>query len=111
MGVPSRSVDPREHNWDQPPTHSHRNLDPRSPGLPRPASQAPPSMGFSRQQYWSAVPLPSLDEAAEVSKGQVERIFGLYPEATVPLAISAPVNVTSCRCPSWHLRSSRYLFQ
>ena len=36
MGVPSRSVDPREHNWDQPPTHSHRNLDPRSPGLPRP---------------------------------------------------------------------------
>ena len=36
MGVPSRSVNPREHNWDQPPTHSHRNLDPRSPGLPRP---------------------------------------------------------------------------
>ena len=23
------------------------------------AHQAPPSMGFSRQQYWSAVPLPS----------------------------------------------------
>ena len=23
------------------------------------ASQAPPSMGFSRQKYWSGVPLPS----------------------------------------------------
>ena len=25
------------------------------------AYQAPPSMGFSRQQYWSGVPLPSPD--------------------------------------------------
>ena len=24
------------------------------------AHQAPPSMGFSRQEYWSGVPLPSL---------------------------------------------------
>ena len=24
------------------------------------AFQAPPSMGFSRQEYWSGVPLPSL---------------------------------------------------
>ena len=24
--------------------------------------QAPPPMGFSRQQYWSGVPLPSLEE-------------------------------------------------
>ena len=28
--------------------------------LPRGAYQAPPSMGFSRQDYWSGVPLPSL---------------------------------------------------
>ena len=26
------------------------------------AYQAPPSMGFSRQEYWSGVPLPSLSE-------------------------------------------------
>ena len=26
------------------------------------AYQAPPSMGFSRQEYWSGVPLPSLTE-------------------------------------------------
>ena len=25
------------------------------------AYQAPPSMGFSRQEYWSGVPLPSLN--------------------------------------------------
>ena len=28
------------------------------------AYQAPPSMGFSRQEYWSRVPLPSLTQAA-----------------------------------------------
>ena len=27
------------------------------------AHQAPPSMGFSRQEYWSGVPLPSLSES------------------------------------------------
>ena len=26
------------------------------------ACQAPPSMGFSRQEYWSGVPLPSLGD-------------------------------------------------
>ena len=31
------------------------------------AYQAPPSMGFSRQEYWSGVPLPSLGEAQEMS--------------------------------------------
>ena len=32
------------------------------------AYQAPPSMGFSRQKYWSGVPLPSLNlKAASVN--------------------------------------------
>ena len=31
------------------------------------AYQAPPSMGFSRQEYWSGVPLPSLVERLEMS--------------------------------------------
>ena len=30
------------------------------PFLEKGAYQAPPSMGFSRQEYWSGVPLPSL---------------------------------------------------
>ena len=29
------------------------------------AYQAPPSMGFSRQEYWSGVPLPSLNHESE----------------------------------------------
>ena len=32
------------------------------------AHQAPPSMGFSRQEYWSGVPLPSQVATAEFSK-------------------------------------------
>ena len=31
------------------------------------AHQAPPSMGFSRQEYWSGVPLPSLPQCTRVS--------------------------------------------
>ena len=31
------------------------------------AHQAPPSMGFSRQEYWSGLPLPSLNGEYEVS--------------------------------------------
>ena len=31
------------------------------------AHQAPPSMGFSRQEYWSEVPLPS-PNASEIAK-------------------------------------------
>ena len=31
------------------------------------AYQAPPSMGFSRQEYWSGMPLPSLTAAAAVT--------------------------------------------
>ena len=32
------------------------------------AYQAPPSMGFSRQEYWSGVPLPSPNTCLSVSK-------------------------------------------
>ena len=31
------------------------------------AHQAPPSMGFSRQEYWSGVPLPSLKELLQIN--------------------------------------------
>ena len=30
--------------------------------------QAPPSMGFSRQEYWSGVPLPSLEGRIHIEK-------------------------------------------
>ena len=57
-----------------------------SPTLATPwtaAYQAPPSMGFSRQKYWSGVPLPSLTVgpnlvqlialSEEIKNGQVLR--------------------------------------
>ena len=41
------------------------------------AYQAPPSMGFSRQEYWSGVPLPSLkkdpEEAAKEEQAAAEK--------------------------------------
>ena len=37
------------------------------------AYQAPPSMGFSRQEYWSRVPLPSLLNVAQFSSVQFSR--------------------------------------
>ena len=33
------------------------------------AHQAPPSMGFSRQEYWSGVPLPSPEAVLDDVKG------------------------------------------
>ena len=36
------------------------------------AYQAPPSMGFSRQEYWSGVPLPSLSEVIKVALTQYD---------------------------------------
>ena len=38
------------------------------------AYQAPPSMGFSRQEYWSGVPLPSL----LLFTGIIKNKFGLH---------------------------------
>ena len=39
------------------------------------AYQAPPSMGFSRQEYWSGVPLPSLRYCLYLSIWGMHRIF------------------------------------
>ena len=43
------------------------------------AHQAPPSMGFSRQEYWSGVPLPSLDNTliGNINEGQKVNSSGL----------------------------------
>ena len=39
------------------------------------AHQAPPSMGFSRQEYWSGVPLPSLRN--ELATSYYQGVFSL----------------------------------
>ena len=41
------------------------------------AHQAPPSMGFSRQEYWSGVPLPSLKACNTYSLYIYAYIYGL----------------------------------
>ena len=38
------------------------------------AHQAPPSMGFSRQEYWSGVPLPSPHQLPEFTQTHVHRV-------------------------------------
>ena len=53
------------------------------------AYQAPPSMGFSRQEYWSGVPLPSPIFALEGRKGEwktkINRHSKLTQGAIIPL--------------------------
>ena len=44
------------------------------------AYQAPPSMGFSRQEYWSGVPLPSL--TLEITKkNKAKSLFSMVSQS------------------------------
>ena len=51
------------------------------------AHQAPPSMGFSRQEYWSAVPSPSLMYAAAAT---TTKSLQLFPTLCDPIDVSPP---------------------
>ena len=42
------------------------------------AYQAPPSMGFSRQEYWSGVPLPSPDNHLTRWRKKIIAIFNTH---------------------------------
>ena len=42
------------------------------------AYQAPPSLGFSRQEYWSGLPLPSLIHILEYDNYRQLKVFLLY---------------------------------
>ena len=50
------------------------------------AHQAPPSMGFSRQEYWSGVPLPSPNQLTKKMKtlknGEVKQSSGINSNFT-----------------------------
>ena len=54
------------------------------------AYQAPPSMGFSRQEYWSAVPLPSL---ASIVWHQVNNREGTQPHPSTGNWIKDLLNI------------------
>ena len=60
------------------------------------AYQAPPSMGFSRQEYWSGVPLPSptftLDSVVK------SRAIALLTKFYIVKAMAFPVVTYGCEC-------------
>ena len=54
------------------------------------AYQAPPSTGFSRQEYWSGLPLPSLQQQGRNHNSKqklVLDVFAFFPNAFVPRAL------------------------
>ena len=50
------------------------------------AYQAPPSMGFSKQEYWSGVPLPSLKYLST----------GCFFRSCLPVALNRPLVTSLC---------------
>ena len=50
------------------------------------AYQAPPSMGFSRQEYWSGVPLPSPERLSHCWSGRTRPLLGLSGPQCPPSA-------------------------
>ena len=59
------------------------------------AHQAPPSMGFSRQEYWSGVPLPSPPYGAVEFK---KRMLSSKSSAILQTALCQGININStCR--------------
>ena len=55
------------------------------------AYQAPPSMGFSREQYWSGVPLPSLIFKASIMKMKVKLFSPVLPGFSIHEVFQARV--------------------
>ena len=49
--------------------------------------QAPPSMGFSRQEYWSGVPLPSLKERDNLNQFPQMKSISLLSSFVVLLRV------------------------
>ena len=58
------------------------------------AYQAPPSMGFSRQEYWSGVPLPSPQQRNRncILKMEVLELKSTIPEIANPLNLGLRAN-------------------
>ena len=59
------------------------------------AHQAPPSMGFSRQEYWSGVPLPSLNMLSRLVINflpRSKRLLNFMAAVTICSDFGAPQN-------------------
>ena len=64
------------------------------------AYQAPPSMGFSRQEYWSGLPLPSPEDLPHPGWTQVSRTGGRCFTIWAMLLISFPCFITVAKTSS-----------
>ena len=53
------------------------------------AHQAPPSMGFSRQEYWSGMPLPSPDPNSETGVKRVKEMLFAHQLLKIPFLVTA----------------------
>ena len=67
------------------------------------AYQAPPSMGFSRQEYWSGVPLPSLSITLLLEKAK-------FLTRALNAPISRPLNVSVTSLPDCSAYLAPWLF-
>jgi len=70
------------------------------------AHQTPPSMGFSRQECWSGVPLPSpmVRMRRELRKGPIQRIRALWEQPRCPL-------MTEKWMKKWYIYTLEYSVQ
>ena len=69
------------------------------------AHNAPLSMGFPRQEYWSGLPFPSLGNLPDpgmepVSPALADRFFTTEPPGTTPTPNVFPVIL--CKSPHWN---------
>ena len=69
------------------------------------AHQAPPSMGFSRQEYWSGVPLPSLH--SRIMSCLIFHSFPQPPNATIVNTLQIHKFVATSRNWNWFLKRNK----
>ena len=67
------------------------------------AFQAPPSMGFSRQEYWSGVPLPSPAESEEELKSLLMKVKEESEKVGLKLNIQKMKIMASGPTTSWEI--------
>ena len=70
------------------------------------AHQAPPSLGFSRQEYWRGLPFPSPIIFIYCMKNKVYFILVLFPKTVIPIPIvHFPISLLICDAFLRHKRS------
>ena len=67
------------------------------------AHQAPPSMGFSRQEYWSGVPLPSPTNLDNILKSR-----DITLATKVHLVKAMAFSVVTYGCESWTIKKAEH---